>query len=434
MRLRQNASSTSPLHRHGKDGRPLSVCYHPAMKIHAHVGAVLLLCMRLLPVIAVRRPLLQGTVVLLFKGLLPVPGYAGDTDWALRADDWARPRDGRSVAAMSPLPEVVAAWEQQPDQRLLVRYPGGEEGLLWAHELRSWLVALGIPMRAQELVAGSGKADRVELELTRVACIQMASGPNVGANLLEAERLIGMAVDKGAKLVVLPENFAIMGKEETDKVAVRESDQGGPIQDFLSHQAKRQGIWLVGGTVPLAAQDDRKVRAACLLYDEQGRRVARYDKIHLFDVVVGSDESYTESQTIESGDQAVVVDTPFGRLGLAVCYDLRFPELFRTLVDQGVEIIALPSAFTGITGKAHWEVLVRARGRLPCKRARNLRSQHDRGSLGAGHERTGQRFGPGVRRYRSAAPEKHSPHLPGAGTPQHHLPRLAGRRRTPRLR
>ena len=197
--------------------------------------------------------------------------------------------------------------------------------------------------------------------MTTVACIQMASGPNVGANLLEAERLMGMAVDKGAKLVVLPENFAMMGKEETDKVAVRESDQGGPIQDFLSHQAKRQGIWLVGGTVPLAAQDDGKVRAACLLYDDQGRRVARYDKIHLFDVVVGSDESYTESQTIESGDQAVVVDTPFGRLGLAVCYDLRFPELFRTLVDQGVEIIALPSAFTGITGKAHWEVLVRAR-------------------------------------------------------------------------
>jgi nitrilase len=190
----------------------------------------------------------------------------------------------------------------------------------------------------------------------------MASGPNVGANLLEAERLIGMAVDKGAGLVVLPENFAIMGKEESDKVTVREPDQGGPIQDFLSLQAKRQGIWLVGGTVPLAAHDANKIRAACLLYDDQGRRVARYDKIHLFDVVVvESDESYTESQTIESGDQAVVVDTPFGRLGLAVCYDLRFPELFRTMVDQGVDIIALPSAFTGITGKAHWEVLVRAR-------------------------------------------------------------------------
>ncbi len=198
--------------------------------------------------------------------------------------------------------------------------------------------------------------------MTTVACIQMASGPNVGANLLEAERLIGMAVDKGAKLVVLPENFAIMGKEESDKVAVRESAGGGPIQEFLAQQAARQGIWLVGGTVPLAAQADDKVRAACLLYDDQGELAARYDKIHLFDVsVVDSDESYTESETLEPGDQAVVVDTPFGKLGLAVCYDLRFPELFRTMLDQGMEIIAMPSAFTAITGKAHWETLVRAR-------------------------------------------------------------------------
>ena len=114
----------------------------------------------------------------------------------------------------------------------------------------------------------------------------MASGPNVSANLLEAERLIGMAVDKGAKLIVLPENFAIMGKEESDKVAVRESDDGGPIQDFLSQQAMKQGIWLVGGTVPMTAKADNKIRAACLLYDDQGKRAARYDKIHMFDVQV----------------------------------------------------------------------------------------------------------------------------------------------------
>ena len=198
--------------------------------------------------------------------------------------------------------------------------------------------------------------------MTTVACIQMASGPNVGANLLEAERLIGMAVDKGAKLIVLPENFAIMGKEESDKVAVRESDDGGPIQDFLSQQAVKRGVWLVGGTVPMAAKADNKIRAACLLYDDLGKRVARYDKIHLFDVsLVDSDESYTESEAIESGDQAVVVETPFGKLGLAVCYDLRFPELYRTMLDQGMEIIAMPSAFTAITGKAHWSILVRAR-------------------------------------------------------------------------
>ncbi len=190
----------------------------------------------------------------------------------------------------------------------------------------------------------------------------MASGPNVGANLLEAERLIGMAADKGARLVVLPENFAIMGKEESDKIAVREDSGGGPIQSFLAQQAARHGLWLVGGTVPMVAQADNKIRAACLLYDDTGRQVARYDKIHLFDVsVVDSDERYTESDTIDAGEEAVVVDTPFGRLGLAVCYDLRFPELFRTMLDHGMEILAIPSAFTAITGRAHWEVLVRAR-------------------------------------------------------------------------
>ncbi len=198
--------------------------------------------------------------------------------------------------------------------------------------------------------------------MTTVSCIQMASGPNIGPNLLEAERLIGMAVDKGASLVVLPENFAIMGKEETDKVSVREVDGDGPVQEFLSQQAGRHGIWLVGGTVPLVAEDDNKVRAASLLYDDQGKQVARYDKIHLFDVSVGeSNERYTESDTIEAGDRAVVVETPFGKLGLSVCYDLRFPELFRTMLDQGMELLALPSAFTAITGRAHWEPLVRAR-------------------------------------------------------------------------
>lgn len=198
--------------------------------------------------------------------------------------------------------------------------------------------------------------------MTTVACIQMASGPNVAANLLEAERLIAMAVEKGARLLVLPENFAIMGKTERDKVALREQEGSGQIQDFLAQQAARHGIWLVGGTIPLVAGDDSHIRAACLLFDDQGRQAARYDKIHLFDVaVVDSDERYTESDTIEAGDRAVVVDTPFGKLGLAVCYDLRFPELFRTMLDQGMELLALPSAFTAITGKAHWETLVRAR-------------------------------------------------------------------------
>lgn len=196
----------------------------------------------------------------------------------------------------------------------------------------------------------------------KVAAIQMASGPNVGANLIEAGRLIARAADGGADLVVLPENFALMGLSDYDVVKVREPDGRGPIQDFLAEQAARHGIWLVGGTIPLAAHDADKVRAACLLFDECGRRVTRYDKIHLFDVhLEESGENYTESQVIEPGDAVVVVDSPFGRLGLAVCYDLRFPELFRLMLDQGVEVMTLPAAFTAITGRAHWETLVRAR-------------------------------------------------------------------------
>ncbi len=153
-----------------------------------------------------------------------------------------------------------------------------------------------------------------------------------------------------------------MGRRETDKLAIWETEGIGPVQDFLAEQALRHRLWLVGGTVSLQASGSNRVRAACLLFDDQGRRVARYDKVHLFDVrVVGSRERYAESATIEPGNRYVVVDTPFGRLGLAVCYDLRFPEQFRAMVDQGMEIMALPAAFTATTGAAHWEVLLRAR-------------------------------------------------------------------------
>ena len=196
----------------------------------------------------------------------------------------------------------------------------------------------------------------------RVAAVQMASGPNVNANLLEAARLITQAVDSGAGLVVLPENFALMGLAETDKVELREAPGEGPMQEFLSQQAAKHGIWLVGGTVPLVSDDSAKVRATCLVFDDCGQQVARYDKIHLFDVhVVDTDENYVESETIESGDRVVVVDSPFGRIGLSVCYDLRFPELYRALLDEGMELLTMPAAFTAITGKAHWESLIRAR-------------------------------------------------------------------------
>ena len=190
----------------------------------------------------------------------------------------------------------------------------------------------------------------------------MASGPNVKANLEEAEKLIKTAVQQEAELVVLPENFAIMGLSEMDKVAIAEPPGEGPIQQFLSQQARKYEIWIVGGTIPIESNVAGKVFSASLLYNDKGDMVARYDKIHLFDVVLeASKESYNESETIESGDDVVVVDTPFGKLGMAICYDLRFPELFRAMADVGMEICVLPSAFTSLTGKAHWESLLRAR-------------------------------------------------------------------------
>jgi len=192
----------------------------------------------------------------------------------------------------------------------------------------------------------------------RVAAIQMASGPNVAANLSEAERLIEQGVRSGAKLVALPEYFAIMGMKDTDKVAVCEAEGKGPIQGFLSRMAKRHGIWLVGGSVPLEASTPDKVRNSCLVYDDKGKQVARYDKIHLFGLDLGT-EHYREEKTIEPGTRIVVLDSPFGRIGLSICYDLRFPELYRAMKD--VDMIMVPSAFTATTGKAHFETLVRAR-------------------------------------------------------------------------
>ena len=194
--------------------------------------------------------------------------------------------------------------------------------------------------------------------IVKVACIQMASGPFVSANLSEAERLIEIAVGQGARLVALPEYFAIMGLKDTDKVAVREKEGTGPIQRFLAKTAKKHQIWIIGGSVPLESDNPDKVRNACLIYDDKGKQVARYDKIHLFGLNLGN-ERFREENTIEPGNRVEVVDTPFGRIGLSICYDLRFPELYRAMND--VDIIVVPSAFTETTGKAHWETLVRAR-------------------------------------------------------------------------
>ena len=191
----------------------------------------------------------------------------------------------------------------------------------------------------------------------KVAAVQMASGPKVAGNLNEARRLIEKAAQQGAKLIVLPEFFAIMGMKDTDKIAVREHPNSGQIQSFMSEMALKFKIWLIG-SVPLVADSPNKVRNSCLVYNELGEQVARYDKIHLFNLELGN-EKYQEADTIEAGNQVVVVDSPFGRIGLAVCYDLRFPELFRVMED--VDIIVLPAAFTATTGKVHWEALVRAR-------------------------------------------------------------------------
>ncbi len=192
----------------------------------------------------------------------------------------------------------------------------------------------------------------------RVAAIQMASGPSVSANLEEAARLIEDAASKKAELIVLPEYFCIMGMKDTDKLTVREQPGDGQIQRFLSDTAKRLGVWLVGGSVPLASPETDKVYNSCLVYADNGEQVARYDKIHLFGLQLGN-EYYAEEKTIKAGSQVVTVDSPFGRIGLSICYDLRFPELFRMM--NKVDIILAPAAFTAITGKAHWEVLVRAR-------------------------------------------------------------------------
>jgi nitrilase len=195
------------------------------------------------------------------------------------------------------------------------------------------------------------------------AVIQMTTSPDVQANLAIARGLLERAHTQGAVLAALPENFAIMGRKEADKVAVAEIAGEGPIQAFLGHTARELGMWIVGGTIPIRDEaEPERVAAASLVFDERGRNVARYDKIHLFDVdIPGREERYRESATVVPGVQPMVTTTPLGRLGMAVCYDVRFPELFRVLQAQGAEVFSLPSAFTAPTGRAHWELLVRAR-------------------------------------------------------------------------
>lgn len=192
----------------------------------------------------------------------------------------------------------------------------------------------------------------------RVAAVQMVSTPRVEENLKTAETLIAQAVRQGAQLVALPEYFPIMGRSDADKFNVCEADGRGMIQDFLAATARRKGIWLVGGSIPLVSDEAGKMLNSCLVYDPQGGRVARYDKIHLFGFQKGS-ERYNESATIEAGSTPVTFETPFARVGVSICYDIRFPELYRA--QGAVDLQIIPAAFTETTGRAHWEILLRAR-------------------------------------------------------------------------
>ena len=198
--------------------------------------------------------------------------------------------------------------------------------------------------------------------MSTVAAIQMTSGHRVEDNLEAAAKLLREAKDAGAELACLPENFSFIGLKDADKLAVAEADGSGPVQQFLSETARALGLWILGGTTVIKGDSARRVSNTSLLLDAQGKRVARYDKIHLFDVAIpGRNEQYLESTHVTPGRKVVVADTPVGRLGLSVCYDMRFPELYRELVARGAQWLAMPAAFTVPTGRAHWETLLRAR-------------------------------------------------------------------------
>ena len=195
-----------------------------------------------------------------------------------------------------------------------------------------------------------------------VAALQMCSGEAREANLATAGRLLALAAARGAAVAVLPENFSMMAQRDADRRALAEADGAGPVQDFLAQQARALQLWIVAGSVPIANAPGERTAQACLVYDERGERVARYDKIHLFDVDIPErNESYRESAHMAPGNRVVTLATPAGRLGLSICYDLRFPELYRQLQGAGAQWLVVPAAFTAPTGEAHWEPLLRAR-------------------------------------------------------------------------
>ena len=196
----------------------------------------------------------------------------------------------------------------------------------------------------------------------RFAAIQMNSTDDPAKNLATANELLKRAAAENIALAVLPENFAGIGPDESFRLRIAEADGRGPIQDWLAAAASRTGMWIVGGTIPISSGDPDRPYAACLVFDDSGRRVGRYDKIHLFDVAIpGRNENFRESANTSPGAVPVVIETPWGGMGCGVCYDLRFPEMFRFLSAEGMDFLVVPAAFTEATGQAHWHSMVRAR-------------------------------------------------------------------------
>ena len=198
--------------------------------------------------------------------------------------------------------------------------------------------------------------------MSKVSAIQLNSGPNIKVNLFDIKSYIEQISDSDSKIVVLPENFALMPENDNDYIKFAEKLDDGQIQNSISTLASTYKIWIVAGTIPIKSSDKNRVMASTITYDHTGKRVSLYNKIHLFDVTLPkSKESYNESKYFMPGDKIEVLDTPIGRVGIACCYDLRFPELFRLQQEKEIEVIILPASFTEQTGKVHWETLIKAR-------------------------------------------------------------------------
>ena len=196
----------------------------------------------------------------------------------------------------------------------------------------------------------------------KISCVQIASGPNVEANLLEVGKYIDKSKILGADVVVLPENFAMMAEKDSMYLDIKEDFGEGKIQNFIRNEAKKHDVWIVAGTIPIKSKNKNKVYSTCIVFDNKGDIVSSYNKVHLFDVnLIDTNEKYRESDIYIHGDSITFVDTPFCRIGLSICYDLRFPELYRKLSSEKVDLICLPAAFTSVTGKAHWEHLIKSR-------------------------------------------------------------------------